>query len=123
MKFGLDTEKIITHLMLKQKHELIDKLAQTNKEGNVRTDRFEAKVTINDIEIDFNIFELWMMDVYDKTIQEAKNEFKDLDAEVGRRLEKRLKEEAKPLIDKMDDLRYKLEDIESVLIPYWERKK
>lgn len=122
MKFGLDSvEKIVNHIMLQQKTEIIKKIAET-----IDRDRgmiFEAKVTINGVEIEFEKFEEWLVESYKMIHDEAKREFANLDRAVDDRVQKRLKEEAQPLIDKMNDLRYRLEDIESVLIPYWERKK
>lgn len=121
MKFGLDSvEKIVNHIMLQQKTEIIQKIAKT-----IDRDRgmiFEAKVTINGVEIEFEKFEEWLMETYKQVHAAAKIEFADIERAVDNRVEKRLKDGAQKLIDKMDDLRYKLDDIESYLTPDWEKK-
>lgn len=122
MKFGIDSvEKIVSHWLL-QDLDTAKKVSETLTKGtNLRSHSLEAKVTVNGVELPFGAFESYMMSVYEGEVSRAREEFKDLDAEVQRRLEKRLKEEAQPILDKMWELQRSLEDAGSVLKPYWEK--
>lgn len=120
MKFDIHAyDQIIYHWMLQGKDTLIDKISHTPEW--VEEKKFVAKVTVNGVELAAEALEEWLKEVYKRTVDKAREEFADLDAEVQRRLEKRLVTEAQPIIDKLNNLTQALDDIGSAVKPYWEK--
>lgn len=122
MKFNLlhDNEKFISHILLHN----IDHATEISKTSEWKNDRTtEAKITVNGIEIPFEAVEDYFRDLYERLAKSALERYSDLDKEVNRRLEKRLEEEAQPVIDKLHDILNVLNDPTDLLTPYWDRKK
>ncbi len=121
MKFGIDsTEKLVNHWMLNAGDQIqaIADSAQW-KDGHA----FEAKVTVNGVELPFEAFDKFLESMYKSVYDEAREEFKDLDRAVQDRLNKRMKAEAEPFIDKLHDLLQRMENFEDVIVPYYDRPK
>lgn len=119
MKFTLESrEKIIHHWML-QDMKTAEKISETDDWKTNQT--LTAKVTVNDVEMDFDIVERYFMDVYKSMEIEIKKKYSDVEEEVQRRLEQRMKDEAQPILDKMYALQQVLEDAGDVIKPYWDK--
>jgi hypothetical protein len=119
LKFSLDDrDKIINHWMLCD-NDAAEAIGNTPDWVNNKS--LTAKVTVNGVELRFDIVENYFQDVYRSLESEIRENYKDIEAEVQRRLEIRMKEEAQPIIDKLYDLRDVLDSAGNLLKPYWEK--
>jgi hypothetical protein len=119
LKFSLDDrDKIINHWMLCD-NDAAEAIGNTPDWVNNKS--LTAKVTVNGVELRFDIVENYFQDVYKSLESEIRENYKDIEAEVQRRLEIRMKEEAQPIIDKLYDLRDVLDSAGNLLKPYWEK--
>lgn len=114
MKFGIeDKQLVINHIMLGQSKETINKIADTYKNSKElpEKERFELKVLINNVEVEFaNTFEKFMKNQYDYMVSVLEEQY-DV-----KRFDARVKEEAEKLIrDKFEDLREKMYEFENCL--------
>jgi hypothetical protein len=120
MKFGIDsTEKMVNHWLMHSNSETVMKVAESAgwKEGH----SFEAKVTVNGVELPFKEFDDWLMKLYVRICQKTEEKYSNVEAEVQRRLAKRMKEEAEPIIEKMGNMMRAMEEADSFIKPYWEK--
>jgi len=122
MKFNLlgDFNKFISHIVLHD-IELATKISKT--EAWKEKQETIATITVNGVEVPFSVVESYFSDLAERLEKRAMEQFSDLDKEVHRRLENRLKEEVQPIIDKLYDLNTVLNDPGDLLKPYWERGK
>jgi hypothetical protein len=121
MRFGINsTEKMVNHWLMHSNTDTVKKVADTidRHNGNYI---FTAKVTVNDVELSFAEFVKFMMDTYISICKEIEEKYSDVEAEVQRRLEKRMKDEAEPIIEKMGNMMRAMEDAGSFIKPYWEK--
>src|SRR5215217_5356737 len=120
MKFNLlgDFNKFISHIVLHD-IELATKISKT--EAWKEKQETIATITVNGVEVPFSVVESYFSDLAERLEKRAMEQFSDLDKEVHRRLENRLKEEVQPIIDKLYDLNTVLNDPGDLLKPYWER--
>lgn len=119
MKFSLESrEKIVHHWML-QDAETALKIGETDDWKINKT--LTAKVTVNGVELDFDILENYFMDIYQSMDGRIRESYNDQEQEVQRRLEERMEKEAKPILDKMYELQQVLEDSGNIIKPYWEK--
>lgn len=112
-------DKIVHHWFLENHQDVLDKIIATPewKDEN----KFVAVVTVNGVEMPFESLERYLQTMYNATIADAKAQFADLEDEVQRRLEQRLKDEAQSIIDKMRELSYALDNVEDAIKPHWEK--
>ncbi len=115
----VDSAKFIVSHWLLNDADSVTAVAETPEWKEQR--EMIARVTVNGVELPFKTFDDWLMGCYEQAINSARSEFSELDAEVNRRLEKKLKAEAESVINKMHDLMRSMEDVESVLTPHWEK--
>lgn len=127
MKFGIDSkEKLVTHWLLNDLETAKAVGEETRKllDGAPlcrNSPALEAKVTVNGVELPFEAFEKWLSKFVESNVNEALERFSDLDKEVERRMKKRIEEEVQPILDKLDSFRNKLAEVDSLIVPYWER--
>lgn len=121
MKFDFrDNERFVAHWMLED-HDIAKAIAETPK--FVNGNKTIAKVSVNDVELSFESLERFMQYQYDRTVEEARKQFSDLDAEVERRLKIRLQNEANSIIERLDEFRDHLKNIDDLITPHWEKQK
>lgn len=120
MAFTLDSvDKIISHWFLNSE-QAVRIVAETPEWLNDR--KLIARVTVNGIEMPFAEFDAWMLKTYERAYEEAQVSFSDLDKEVEKRLKKRIKDEAEPILDNLWKLQQALGDAEEAIIPYWDKR-
>lgn len=120
MKFNLidDREKFISHIVLHDL-DLATKISQTDlwKESQESI----ALITVNGIEVPFEAVESYFSDLAERLEKAALEKYSDLEKEVHRRLEERLEEEARPILEKFYEIQNVLNSPGDLLKPYWER--
>lgn len=126
MKFTLDDkEKVIVFWLLNSEDKVIKALCKTLKKQNKKNSNsraeFEAKVTVNGVELDFTDLDAWLMKAYERTIQEAEAKYTDIDRAVQKRAEEILEKQAKGVREKLFDFECSLEEIGSMIKPFWEK--
>lgn len=107
--------------LLHSKRDLVHKAAD-NKPEDCPVGQVHVVVTVNGIEMNYQDFNSLLerhVEEYEKRLEKK---YADQEEEIQRRVEGRLKEEAQPIIDKLQNLAYALEDVDSAITPYWEKK-
>jgi len=118
MKFHFDdATKVISHWMLQDEEVALAIAATDDFKKDATT---IAEVRVNGVLLNFESLEAFLDYQVQCAIEDAEKRFANLDAEVERRLNKRLEQEAQKVLDKMDNLREALEDASSIIKPYWD---
>jgi hypothetical protein len=117
-----DVSKMVSHWLLED-GDTARLIAETPEWNNAigRTETVTARVTVNGIDLPFNALEHYLRGVYKSMERDAEARYKDLDAEVQRRVELRFTEEAQPIIDKLRDVSDAIENAGDLIKPYWAR--
>lgn len=118
--FDLNAENLVSHWVLNNM-EAVSAISNTPEWLNEK--KTVAKVTVNGVELSFESLDKWFLEVYDRKMKKAEAQYADLDQEVQRRLEKRVKDEAEPIIDALYKLAGNLANVEDAIAPYWEKKE
>jgi hypothetical protein len=120
MEFNLNSrERIVNHWMLQCDSELVETIGETPEYKENR--KFVAKVTINGVELPFESLDNYFLEIYRRMEEEIRDSYKDKEAEVQRRLDQRMKDEAQPILDKLRALDGVLDDVGNLIKPYWDR--
>ena len=120
MKFDFNDPSIMASHFMLQNIDVAKAISETPewKDGmNV-----DAKLTINGVEVPFDIVEEYYQQVYDRVVKDAQFRFVDLEKAAHQMAETILEEQAKSVRDKLWDLGQQLDDIGSILTPWYEKK-
>ena len=119
MKFNIsDPTVILSHILL---HDTDLAKAVAATPGWKQEQLVSPAVTFNGVEVPAEVFEGALKELYNQCAQQLREQYADVEAEVQRRVEQRLKDEAEPVLNKLYDLQRVLEDVGDVIKPYWEK--
>lgn len=113
-----DPSKFVTHWML-QSEEVAQAIAATPEFQDGQTT--VARVTVNGVELPFELLEDYFRFVYEYTQAEAHRKYADQEALVQERLEQRLQAEANPVLDQLHRLQEILTEAGQIIRPHWEK--
>jgi len=112
--------QILNHFLLNDSN-VVDSVAES--EDWKERGKLTATVFINGIEIPAESFEKTLQDLFCRVEESMRKKYntEEFDARVEDRAKVLLKEYADNALDKITNLCQTLENVEDVLIPYWER--
>ncbi len=119
MKFNVDDPTVIlSHIML---HDVDLAKAVAATPGWQQENLVSPAVTFNDMPVPAEVFEAALKELYNQCARQLSEQYADIEAEVQRRVEQRLKDEAEPVLNKLYELQRVLENVGDVIKPYWEK--
>jgi hypothetical protein len=119
MKFRIDDPQVILSHILLHDTDLVMAVAATP--GWKEEQLVSPAVTFNGVPVPAEVFEGALKELYNQLARNLAEQYDDVEKEVQRRVEQRLKEEAEPVLNKLYDLQRVLEDVSDVIKPYWEK--
>ena len=119
MKFGIDDPQVILSHILLHDTDLATAVAATP--GWKQEQLVSPAVTFNDVPVPAEVFEGALKALYLQIVRQFSEKYADVEAEVQRRVEQRLTEEAAPVLSKLYELERVLEDVGDVIKPYWKK--
>jgi hypothetical protein len=121
MQFTLDQDQLaLNHITLENRDKAVE-IAST--ELWKTREILEACLTINGVEIPAQIVEDWLQSQFEVLCKKAKENYdpENFDKRVEEKAKELLKLHADNALEKIYELQSRLEDVDSLLTPYWER--
>jgi hypothetical protein len=113
-----DPTQILSHVLL---HDTELSMAVAATPGFVEGKQIVPAVTFNGVAVDAEIFEAALKQLYNQLLTQLAARYADVEQEVQRRLEQRMKDEASQILEKMHQLESALADAAQLIKPYWEK--
>ena len=120
LKFGLDNSELAINHWFLNNRDAVMAVAETPEWKEKR--ELIARVTVNGVEFSFKSLDDFILSWGEQIERSFNEKYADLNKEVQRRLEERIKEEGQPILDKLYEIQRALEDPSELLVPYWDRK-
>lgn len=119
MKFGInDPQVILSHILLHD-NDLAAAVAATP--GWKEEELISPAVAFNGVAVPAEVFEAALKLLFEQIQRQLAEQYANVEAEVQRRVEQRLKAEAEPVLNKLNELQQALENASDLIKPYWQK--